>query len=101
MKIGDIKDMSAQMIPPRQRDENAGQAVDKQAAGTFLPEEKVTLSARAGDIQQIKNAVARLPEIREEKVQELKSQIEKGTYNTNSAGIAKKMVGESLIDIFA
>jgi len=101
MKIGDIKDMSAQMIPQRQRNENAGQAVDKQAAGTFLPEEKVTLSARAGDIQQIKNAVARLPEIREEKVQELKSQIEKGTYNTNSTGIAKKMVGESLIDIFA
>lgn len=101
MKIGDIKNMSTQMIPQRQGNENVGQAVDKQAAGTFLPEEKVTISARAVDIQQIKSAVAKLPEIREEKVQEIKSQIEKGAYNIKSAGIAEKMVGESFIDIFA
>ena len=101
MKIGDIKDTSAQTIQQYQRNENAGHAVDKQAAGTFLPEEKVALSARARDIQQIKNAVASLPEIREEKVQELKSQIENGTYNISGTKIAEKMVGESLIDIFA
>jgi len=28
MKIGDIKDMSTQMIPQRQGNENVGQAVD-------------------------------------------------------------------------
>ncbi|HLA27712.1 MAG TPA: flagellar biosynthesis anti-sigma factor FlgM [Syntrophales bacterium] len=101
MKIGDIKDMSTQMIPQRQGNENVGQAVDKQANGTFLPEEKVTLSAKAVDIQQIKSAVAKLPEIREEKVQELKSLIEEGAYNIKSAAIAEKMMGEGIIDIFA
>ncbi len=102
MKIGDIKDTTAQLIQQYQRSENMNQSVDKQqAGGAMAPEETVDLSAKSKDLQQIKNAVASLPEVREEKVQELKTQIEKGTYRINSAKIAEKMVGEALIDIFA
>ncbi len=101
MKISDIKDASAQMIQQYQRTENSKQTVDKQVSGAIAAEEKVDLSARAKDIQQIKNVVAKLPDIREEKVQELREKIDKGSYNINAARLTEKMIGESLIDIFA
>ena len=36
-----------------------------------------------------------------EKVQEIKSQVEKDIYNVSGEKIAGKMVGESIVDIFA
>jgi negative regulator of flagellin synthesis FlgM len=101
MKIGDVKDTTAQMLQQYQRNVGVGQSADKPATATAAPEEKVDLSTKAKDLVQIKSAVAQLPEIREEKVQELRTQIEKGVYNINSGKIAEKMIGESLIDIFA
>lgn len=104
MKIGDVKDTASQMVQQYQQyngANQANQANDKPATAAVAPEEKVDLSTRSKDLLQIKNAVAQLPEIREEKIQELKTQIEKGTYNINGGKIAGKMVGESLIDIFS
>ena len=107
MKIGDVKDTTSQMVQQYQQynganqANQANQANDKPATAAVAPEEKVDLSTRSKDLLQIKNVVAQLPEIREEKIQELKTQIEKGTYNINGGKIAEKMVGESLIDIFS
>jgi negative regulator of flagellin synthesis FlgM len=101
MKVGDIKDTTAQMVQQYQRNDNQNQVIDKKTGNTSAPEEKVAISSIAKDINQLKNIVAKLPEIREEKVQELRFQIEKGNYNIDGAKIAEKMVGESLIDIFA
>ena len=101
MKISDVKDTNAQMIQQYQRNDNMRQNSDKQVGRALVPEEKVDLSTKARDIQQIKSALAKLPEIREEKVQELKNVIEAGTYNVSGDKIAGKMVGESLLDIFA
>jgi len=101
MKIGNVRDTTAQMLQQYQRNVGVGQSVDKPATAAVAPEEKVDLSTKVKDLLQIKNTVAQLPEIREEKVQELKIKIEKGAYNINSGKIAEKMIGESLIDIFA
>ena len=101
MKISDVKDQNAQIIQQYQRNDNMRQNSDKLVSGASVPEEKVDLSTRARDIQQIKSALAKLPEIREEKVQDLKKQVEAGTYNVSGDKIADKMVGESLLDIFA
>jgi negative regulator of flagellin synthesis FlgM len=102
MKVSDIKDVNAQMIQQYQRSENVASAVDKQA-GTAAgkPEEKVDLSTMAKEIQQAKVEVSKLPDVREEKVQEIKSQVDKGTYNVSGEQIANKMVGESIVDLFA
>lgn len=78
------------------------QAAEKTATPAAAPaEETVDLSSRSRDLLQIKTAVAQLPEVREEKVQDLKARIESGTYNINGGHIAGKMVGESIADIFA
>jgi negative regulator of flagellin synthesis FlgM len=103
MKVSDIKDTSAQMIQQYQRNDNyAAASADKQVnSAAVRPEEKVDLSTKAKEIQQAKVELAKLPDVREEKVQEIKSQVDKGTYNVSGEKIADKMVKESIVDIFA
>ncbi len=102
MKISDLKDVNAQLIQQYQRNDNVAASTDKQAGTAAVkPEEKVDLSTMAKEIQQAKVEVSKLPDVREEKVQEIKNQVEKGTYNVSGEQIANKMVGESIVDLFA
>ena len=101
MKVSDIKDVNAQAIQQYQRNESVAAIADKQAGSAAVkPQEKVDLSTMAIEIQQAKVEVSKVPEVREEKVQEIKAQVEKGTYNVSGEQIANKMVGESIIDLF-
>jgi len=101
VKISGIKDTTAQMIQQYQKNDAMRQESDKAVVGVAAPEEKVDLSTKARDVQSIKNALAGIPDIREEKVQELRNRIDAGTYNVSGEKIAGKIVGESLLDIFA
>ncbi len=62
--------------------------------------ETVVLSERAKEIQKAKDIAAAAPDVRTEKVAELKDRIEKGNYHVNSRDIADKMLkdvaGESI-----
>jgi negative regulator of flagellin synthesis FlgM len=104
VKISGIKDSTVQMIQQYQKSDSLRQGAERTVAGVggvAAPEEKVNLSTKAKDVQAIKNALAGVPEIREEKVQELKNRIEAGTYNVSGEKIAAKIVGESLLDLYA
>ena len=61
----------------------------------------MNLSIKAIDIKQLRDAINRLPDIREDKVRELKDKVERGIYEVDGQKIAEKMVVESLLDIFA
>jgi negative regulator of flagellin synthesis FlgM len=99
MKISKVDDAATQAVQQYQRSEKVQSESDKPVNENAAPREKVNLSATARDIQKLRNVIAELPDIREEKVQDLKSRIEKGNYNVSGDQIAEKMVGESLIDI--
>ncbi len=105
MKISKVDDASLQMIQQYQKADRADKVEDraseKAAAANLVPEEKVNLSTTAKDVQTLSNAISKLPDVREERVQALKDQIEKGTYKVDAEKTAEKMVGESLLDIFA
>jgi negative regulator of flagellin synthesis FlgM len=105
MKISKVDDASLQMIQQYQKADKADKVEDraseKAAAANLVPEEKVNLSTTAKDVQNLSSAISNLPDVREEKVQALKDQIEKGTYKVDAGKTAEKMVGESLLDIFA
>jgi negative regulator of flagellin synthesis FlgM len=102
MKISDVKDITAQMIQQYQKNDSYVANSDKQATNTAVkPEETVDLSTKAKDIQQAKSALSSVPDVREQKVAELKSQVEQGAYKVSGEKIAEKMVGESIVDIFA
>ena len=64
------------------------------------PTESVNLSHTARDIQKIREIIEATPEIRTEKVGQLKREIEAGTYNVNADTVAEKMLRESLIETF-
>ena len=100
--ISKVKDASTQMIQQYQKiDSSTSDAKKPIAAGTAIATERVDLSSKAKDIQKIKQDLDQIPEIREEKVNELKRQIENGSYAINPGRIADRMLEESLIDIMA
>ncbi|MCE5284090.1 MAG: flagellar biosynthesis anti-sigma factor FlgM [Deltaproteobacteria bacterium] len=103
--ISKIKGTSAQVIQQYQKSDPAKSEGDKSVtsgtSGMSVTTEKVDLSTKAKDIQRIKQILDQTPDVREAKVQELKNQIDNGTYTVNLDKIADKMVEESLIDIVA
>jgi len=58
-------------------------------------EDTVELSDKAREIQDAKKAINAISDVRDEKVAEIKNQVENGTYKVNAEGIASGMVEES------
>jgi negative regulator of flagellin synthesis FlgM len=95
------KGISAKEIQQYMLNESLGKEKEVQGDKTAaIPQEKVDISDKAREIQQTTTAMNVVPDVREEKVQALKSQIDNGTYKVSSEELAKKLVGESLLDIF-
>ena len=103
MKISKVDDATLQMIQQYQKTEKVEDRGSEKAgaANNLVPEEKVNLSTTAKDVQALQNAISNLPDVREDKVQALRDQIEKGSYKVDAEKVAEKMVGESLLDILA
>lgn len=64
-----------------------------QAKGTGS--DKVQLSERAREIQQAASALKAMPNVREEKVQHVKMDIDQGTYRVSGPKAARGMLRES------
>lgn len=102
MKVSDTRNPAGEIIHLYKTNSQPTANTDKQINGTAsVPEEKVSLSAQARDVQNIKKAIEELPDVRQEKVDALKEQIHQGTYDVNGEKVAQKMIGESLLDIIA
>ena len=103
MKISKVDDATLQMIQQYQKTEKVEDRSSEKAgaANNLVPEEKVNLSTTAKDVQALSKAISELPDVREDKVQELKDRIGKGAYKVDAEKIAEKMVGESILDTLA
>jgi len=80
------------------KEKNRVQGSPKEAPKGGLSEDKVALSPEAKQIQGAKKLLDSLPDIREDKVAEIKEQIEAGTYNIDGEKIAFKMIRESILN---
>jgi flagellar biosynthesis anti-sigma factor FlgM len=58
----------------------------------------VEISDRAQEVQRITQLIKDLPDVREDRVQELKAQVENGTYNVSSEDIADLIIRRALAD---
>jgi negative regulator of flagellin synthesis FlgM len=101
--ITKIKDTTSQLIQQYQNSNPVRNEGDKSVGGgaTTVATERVDISAKAKDFQRIRQILDQIPDVREEKIQELKDRIESGNYVVDSGKVAAKMVGESLIDTIA
>ncbi len=64
-----------------------------------IPEDKVSLSSSAKDMKIASEAVAAAPDVRQEKVYEIKANVDNGTYQVNAEKIADKMVGYNIDEL--
>jgi len=60
--------------------------------------DRVDISNRSKEIQKAREAVEAVPEVRENKVNEIRKSVEEGTYNIKGEAIAKGIIKRSLID---
>ncbi len=56
------------------------------------------VSSKAQEVQQVKKLVNQLPDVREDRVQALKAQIENGTYHVSGDDIADLIIRRALAD---
>lgn len=83
---------------------NQVQEKDKVDAAAEQPEKQqnkadtVALSNAAKNIQEAQKQLEAIPDVREDKVAELKEQIENGTYEIDAEKIADKMLKDSLFN---
>jgi negative regulator of flagellin synthesis FlgM len=57
-------------------------------------EDQVDLSSQSKEMKKIADALAAAPEVRAEKVEALKKQVESGQYQVNSDNVAEKIIKE-------
>jgi negative regulator of flagellin synthesis FlgM len=98
MKIDDKDNTLINVLRQYQDSVKTGSKPDKKVEEKTAPNEKVNLSATAKDIQTLKSAIASLPNVRQDKVDELRARIEKGEYSASGEKIADKIIEEFLLD---
>ncbi len=90
--IGKLKAYEA-----KKKDKVSPEEASQKSAST--PHESVELSARAKEINQIQRQLEGIPEIRQEKVDEISQRIEEGTYQVDAEEVAWKMIRDRLTDL--
>ncbi len=61
-------------------------------------DDQITLSGTAKEIGRLQAEVSKLPDVRTDRVEELKSTINSGTYNVKGEAIAGKLLNNAIID---
>lgn len=100
MKItgnGNSVQMDAYVKSARNNARSATTAAAAKSAGE-AGGDKVAISQQAMEVRRAADIAAGLPEVRQEKVAEIRQQISQGTYSVNGEKVAMNMIKESLIN---
>ena len=91
-------DAYVKQVQAQPKTEPAG---EKAAQPQGLKTDTVVISDAAKRIQEAQKQIQAIPDVRADKVAEIRNQIENGTYQINADQIAGKMIKESLMhDLF-
>ena len=89
-----IRQITQGMKPPQSEKNPPASSVSSPDAGS----DRVELSPQSRDMKKIHEILATTPEVRTEKVAELKKAIEDGTYGVKTEDIADKMIQEMVFE---
>lgn len=79
--------------------QSQNQRIQKSSEGSPKSEnDRIELSVRSLEIQHLDELIRSTPDIREAKVEQIRSAIENGTYNVKAEKIADKLIGGNVID---
>jgi negative regulator of flagellin synthesis FlgM len=93
-----VSGIDAYNLAQVQNKQKVGTEESNTSDGSTLKADTVVLSDAAKRIQEAQARIQTLPDVRNDKVAELKAQIENGTYEIKSEEIAEKMIRESLLN---
>jgi negative regulator of flagellin synthesis FlgM len=66
--------------------------------GARLGTDRIELSVRSREIQHLDELIQSTPDVREGRVEQVRRELESGTYNVKAERIADKILGGNLID---
>jgi negative regulator of flagellin synthesis FlgM len=80
------------------QDKNKVGTSDSKPEKTAVKADMVVISDAAKRVQEARRQLDDIPDVREDKVSQLRSQIQNGTYEINADKIAGKMIKEGLLN---
>ena len=80
------------------QDKNKTGTPDNKPEKTAVKADTVVISDAAKRVQEARGQLDDIPDVREDKVSQLRSQIQNGTYEINADKIAGKMIKEGLLN---
>lgn len=72
----------------------ANESREKAVNNPLNPSDEVSVSERAASVQQIVDKISNIPEVRQDRVEALREQIQAGNYNPSSKDIADAILRE-------
>ena len=82
-----------------QRLEASPQSERSQKSGKEQPDsDRLELSVRSREISHLDELIRSTPDVREARVEEVRRELESGTYNVKAEKIAEKIIGGNLLD---
>jgi negative regulator of flagellin synthesis FlgM len=84
---------SVQRLEASQQSERAPKGGEEHSGS-----DRLELSVRSREISQLDELIRSTPDVRESKVEQVRSELEKGTYNVKAEKIAEKIIGGNLLD---
>jgi negative regulator of flagellin synthesis FlgM len=70
----------------------------KGGAGEHPDSDRLELSVRSQEISHLNDLIQSVPDVREAKVEQIRRELESGTYNVKAEKIAEKIIGGNLLD---
>ena len=79
-------------------DKNKVETPDNKPEKTAVKADTVIISDAAKRVQEARSQLDEIPDVREDKVSQIRNQIQNGTYEINADKIAGKMIKEGLLN---
>jgi len=97
MKIRDLNKTTLEHIQKQNRTGKIKSGNAKSVSGNNSTSgvDHVSISEKSREIQKLKSVIASTPDVRKEKVEELKEKIEKGEYKVSPRELAKRILQET------
>ena len=75
------------------------QSGSARSSGESGVSDRLELSIRGRDMSHLQELVQSTPDVRESKIEAIRGEIERGTYNVKAEKIAEKIIGGNLLDV--
>jgi negative regulator of flagellin synthesis FlgM len=99
MEINENQGIGIDAYVNQVQDKNkVGTLLDNKPEKTAVKADTVIISDAAKRVQEARRQLDDIPDVREDKVSQLRSQIQNGTYEINADKIAGKMIKEGLFN---